>query len=135
MSPPSPARAARLGLLLLSGSALALVSSCGLDTPVPPSGPVITIQSFAYSPAELTVDPGATITVQNLDAEPHSVTSESALDQFVPGAVAGVAFDTGPFASGARTITIPSTAPHGTIVPYYCSVHTSGMAQGHVMIR
>jgi plastocyanin len=126
---------ARLAHAAIGGAALVLVGACGLETPVPPSGPTITIQSFAYAPAELTVDPGATITVQNLDPEPHSVTSESALGQYTPGAVAGVSFDTGAFAAGTRTITIPSSAPHGTVVPYYCSVHTSGMAQGHVMIR
>jgi plastocyanin len=114
----------------------ALASSCGLEPPsTPPGGAVITIQSFAFSPTELVVDPGATITVRNLDPEPHSVTSESAVGQFAPGAVNGVSFDTGPFSSGDRTITIPSSAPHGTVVPFYCSVHTSAMPQAHVTIR
>jgi len=111
-------------------------SSCGLEMPSTPQGSVvITIKDFVYSPADLTVDPGATIIVRNLDSEPHSVTSETAEGAFKPGAVNGVSFDTGSYSSSDRTITIPVGAPHGTVVPYYCSVHLGGMMQGRITIR
>ncbi|MGZ3418088.1 MAG: cupredoxin domain-containing protein [Polyangiales bacterium] len=123
-------------LCSLLASAAIVCASCGLEPPSTPAGGlVITIQSFSFSPADITVDPGGVIVVRNVDPEPHSVTSESAEGAFSPGGVNGVSFDTGAFASGDRTITIPTTAPHGTVVPYYCSVHTSGMPQGRITIR
>jgi plastocyanin len=111
--------------------------ACGLDYPAADtsSGPVIVIRSFAFEPAELVVDPGASITVRNLDGEPHSVTSEAALGDFRPGAASGISFDTGAFATGERTIAIPATAPHGAMVPYFCSVHGAAMPQGQVVVR
>lgn len=123
-------------LRALVAATTALCVSCGLEPPTtPPGAVVITIQSFAYSPADVTVDPGGTIVVRNLDPEPHSLTSESTMGAFTPGAVNGVSFDTGVFTSSERTLTLPSTAPHGTVVPYYCSVHTGAMPQGHITIR
>jgi plastocyanin len=95
----------------------------------------ITIQNFAYSPSNLDVPPGATVTVVNRDSVAHSVTSESALGNFTPGGVNGVSFDTGNFAAGTRSFTIPPSAPMGTVVPYYCVPHTSGMPQGTVTIQ
>jgi plastocyanin len=95
----------------------------------------ITIHNFAYSPSNLNVPPGATVTVVNQDTAPHSVTSESAMNDYTPGAVNGVSFDTGSFASGTRTFTIPASASAGTVVPYYCSVHLSSMPQGTVTIQ
>jgi plastocyanin len=95
----------------------------------------ITIQNFAYSPSNLAVPPGATVTVVNRDTAPHSVTSESTMGNFTPGGVNGVSFDTGSFTAGNRTFTIPSSAPMGTVVPYYCSVHLSSMPQGTVTIQ
>ena len=65
------------------------------------------------------------MTVQT-DGTEHSVTSQAAAGSFTPGSVAGVSFDTGIFA-GMATFTIPASAPVGTVVPYYCRVHTSMM--------
>lgn len=90
---------------------------------------MIDIQNFAFSPANLDVPAGSTVTVTNADAVPHTVTSQSAPGAFTPGGVAGVSFDTGSIAGGASgTFTIPAGAPVGTVVPYYCTVHLGGMA-------
>jgi hypothetical protein len=77
---------------------------------------------MAFSPLSLQVAPGTVVTVRNLDAMAHSVTSASATGAYSPGAVAGVSFDTGVFV-GTATFTIPANAPPGTTVPYYCSNH------------
>jgi plastocyanin len=124
-----------------------------------PSGPKITIQGQSFSPASLTVDAGTTITIVNLDTEAHTVTSEAADNDFTPGAVSGVSFDTGQIAassggsnpppyggggylrssaaSSTVTITIPGDAPSGTVIPYFCQNHTNMMAtpNGHISVR
>lgn len=98
-------------------------SRSGGDTPQY----LIEIQGMAFSPLRLEVAPGATVTVRNLDAMAHSVTSASSPEAFTPGDVAGISFDTGVF-TGERTFTIPDGAPLGTEIPYYCSTHGSTMA-------
>ena len=78
------------------------------------------------------------ITVTNSDGFPHTVTSEAADDDFSPGAVNGVSFDTGFLGGGASIqLTIPADAPSGTVIPFYCQVHTTMMnpANGHVTVR
>lgn len=96
---------------------------------------VITIENFTFSPDNLEVSPGAMIRVVNNDSASHSVTSESTDGAFTPGAVNGVSFDTGAF-TGERTFMIPASAPHGTVVPYFCTVHLSGMRNtGHITIQ
>jgi plastocyanin len=118
-------------------SALAVVIPVGLHG-VSAQGagtPVITIQDFAYSPADLRVAPGATVTVRNLDSALHSVTSESKPGSYTPGSVAGVSFDTGTFPREERTFKVPSNAPLGTVVPYYCTVHKGTMRnEGRITI-
>lgn len=108
-------------------------------TPTPDAGTqqaVITIQNFRFSPDNLEVAPGATVTVTNMDSAEHSVTSQAKEGDFTKGAVNGVSFDTGEFASGSRTFTIPANAPSGTVVPYFCTEHKSGMANtGRITIR
>jgi len=89
----------------------------------------VTIANFAFSPANLSVPAGATVTVTNLDGESHTVTSESAPGTFTPGAVNGVSFDTGPIPpGGTATFTIPANAPPGTVIPYFCTLHLQTMA-------
>ncbi len=96
-------------------------------SPAPPAGTAtITISNFTYNPSNLTVTAGTTVTVVNQDNTPHSVTSSSSAGSFTPGGVSGVAFDTGAF-NGTKTFTIPSSAPSGTQIPYYCSVHLGAM--------
>jgi plastocyanin len=102
----------------------------------PATAPTITIQNFAFSPNAITVAPGDTVTVMNMDTAPHSVTSESAVNGLVLGAVNGVQFDTGILNAGASgTFTIPASAPAGTVVPYFCKVHLGAMPQGTVTVQ
>lgn len=122
-------------------AALGLAAGCGGNTTPnqntpPPTGPSITIQGFAYSPAAITVNAGDSITVTNLDSQPHTATSEAKLGDFKTGAIAGVSFDTGNLAQNqTTTITIPASAPSGTVIPYYCVVHGSMMPEGTVTVR
>ncbi len=80
--------------------------------------------------------PGGTVTVHNNDSVPHSMTSESAMGNFTLGAVDGVTFDTGIIpAGGSASFTIPATAPSGTMIPFFCKVHTSAMPQGTITVQ
>jgi hypothetical protein len=36
---------------------------------------------------------------------------------------------------GTATITIPATAPSGTVIPFFCKVHTTMMPQGTITIQ
>ena len=121
-------RATRNLWIVLSGLVLA---ACGASSGPESSGNtfIIRISDLRYLPEELTVPPGATIVVFNDDDMPHSVTSEASADAFTPGSVAGVSFDTGVFSGpGVSTsFQIPSTAPDGTVVPFYCAVHKGAM--------
>jgi plastocyanin len=106
----------------------AAVAACGgssstsspapAPSPAQPSGFVITISGMAFSPLNLHVPAGSTVTVVNRDGVDHSVTSETAANMFTPGSVGGVQFDTGLFL-GTRTFSIPANAATGTMVPYY----------------
>ena len=74
--------------------------------------------------------------VVNKDVEPHSVTSESKMGDYTLGAVNGVQFDTGNINANANSeVVLPVTAPPGTVIPYYCSVHKAQMPQGIVTIQ
>ena len=69
----------------------------------------ITIQNFAFSPARLTVAPGATVTVTNKDQVTHTLTATKG------------GFDTGDIAAGqSKTFTAPKTPGR---YPYICSIH------------
>lgn len=131
----------RLGqVLALAGSVSALAacggSSSGGGGTVNNGAPgfYITISGSAFSPAELDVPAGGTVTVVNRDAMPHSVTSEATSGAFTPGAVGGVQFDTGAF-TGQMTFTIPAGAANGTVIPYYCTVHKGAMATPNATIK
>lgn len=102
-------------------------SSAPAPAPAAPAEPTITISGMAFSPLDLHVPAGATVTVVNRDGILHSVTSEAAPNAFTPGPVGGIAFDTGQF-TGQRTFSIPANAATGTVVPYYCTSHLSMMA-------
>ncbi|WP_194908586.1 cupredoxin domain-containing protein [Catenulispora rubra] len=72
----------------------------------------IVIDNFAFSPANLTVRPGQTITVVNHDSVTHTLTAGS-----------GAAFDTGALNPGkSATITAPTTPG---AYPYVCTIHAS----------
>ena len=69
----------------------------------------ITIKDFGYG-AAITVVPGATVTVTNLDSAPHTVTADE-----------GSAFDADVKSSGATaTLTVPSQP--GTYT-FHCTYH------------
>jgi plastocyanin len=100
------------------------------------SGLTIHIVGYSYQPLDLTVDPGAVITVVNDDSMPHTLTSEANFGDFRAGAVAGVSFDTGNLATGeTTTFTIPASAITGTVIPYFCVLHGSRMAEGSITVR
>ncbi len=116
--------------LMLAGSiaCAAITGGCGGSSSSSlPAGFYITISGMAFSPTNLAVPPGATVTVLNRDSIAHTVTSEATSGAYTPGSVGGVSFDTGQF-TGQKSFTIPSTATEGTVIPYYCKVHTSTMA-------
>jgi plastocyanin len=120
-------------LPLAALAALMVGCSCG-DSGSSKSNPnTITIQSFAYSPANLSVKPGTTITVVNRDSDQHSVTSTTSDTSFTPGAVKGVSFDTGSF-NGTTTFTLSASAPPGTVVSYFCVSHGSMMGHGTITV-
>lgn len=77
----------------------------------PPAGQVkVSIKDFKFRPADLTVAPGAKITVTNNDTTTHTMT-----------ATKGKAFDTGDIAPGkSATFTAPSKAGG---YPYDCTIH------------
>jgi len=122
----------RIVRILASLAIVALACHCGSSTPAANS---ITISNFQYSPANLSVMPGTTVTVSNEDPMQHSLTSQTQLGMYVAGAVDGVSFDTGAF-EGSTSFVIPSTATPGTVIPYFCTVHTDtmGMGQGQITI-
>ncbi len=130
-------RIAVVGTLL--GASMAGAMACGGTsggTTVP--GYTITISNLSYSPLNLDVPPGRTVNVVNRDGMPHSVTSEAASGAYVPGAVAGVSFDTGNFqGSTPATFDIPATAAEGTVIPYYCKTHlgTMNTPNGTITVR
>lgn len=120
----------------LAAVGLAAAAACGSSSSTSPGaspaptgqGFFITISGMSFSPLDLHVPAGATVTVVNQDgATAHSVTSEARPGAFTPGAVSGVSFDTGSFA-GTKTFTLPASAPSGTVIPYFCTVHGSTMA-------
>ncbi|MFD6247713.1 cupredoxin domain-containing protein [Streptomyces roseolus] len=103
-------------------TALAGCSSSGGPAPTStsPSAPSsmsvseerIVIKDFRFEPADLTVAPGAKVSVVNEDSAPHTVTAQAA-----------DAFDTGTVEGGeTATFTAPSAA--GTY-RYLCGIHPS----------
>ena len=129
--PPLPVRRRRV---ILAALGLAAASGCGgssntasTSSALPP-GYYIVITNMAYSPLNLAVPAGSTVTVVNRDvAMPHSVTQQVAQATFTPGAPSGTPFDTGLF-TGTRTFVVPTGLPTGTVLHYYCASHGSTMA-------
>lgn len=86
-------------------------TSPGSGTADAPAGaPQIVIDNFAFSPANLSVTPGQTVTVVNKDSTTHTLT-----------ATTSKAFDTGDIAPGKTgTFTAPTTPGS---YPYICTIH------------
>ncbi len=70
----------------------------------------IIIKNFAFVPANLTVQPGAKVTVTNEDTTTHTVTATGAKP-----------FDTGDIAPG-KTVTFTAPTSAGAYA-YICSIH------------
>lgn len=69
---------------------------------------VVTISSFAFQPANLTIAAGDTVTFVNKDGAPHTATEK------------GRAFDTGRLARNAQsTLTFASAGSFD----YFCAIH------------
>jgi plastocyanin len=99
--------------VLCAGFSLAACSSnssSGSATPTTTTGSThIVIHNFMFMPPNLTVKPGATITVTNEDSVAHTLTSKSN------------AFDTGDIQPG-KTVTLTAPTKPGSY-PYYCMIH------------
>ncbi|WP_328773886.1 cupredoxin domain-containing protein [Streptomyces sp. NBC_00286] len=96
--------------------ALLLATACAdgdnepATSPSPTETGSITMEDFAFSPANPEVRPGEKITVANKDSAPHTVT-----------ATEGDAFDTGNISGGdSGTFTAPSQAGRYAFV---CTLH------------
>jgi len=89
-------------------AACAIVVAPPAGAVLPPSGPVIGIEHFAFGERTLTVPIGTTVTWVNHDEEPHTVTSAERLFAS-PGLDAGESFS------------YRFSAP-GTYV-YFCALH------------
>lgn len=126
------------GVALAAFSGVLLATSCGggggsTTQKGGVSGFTITIRGMTFSPAELDVPAGATISVVSVNETYHTVTSEAKEGDFLEGGVAGVHFDTGDFDTVA-TITIPADAPNGTVIPYFCKDHHAMMNPASIKI-
>ena len=86
-------------------------TEAGSPTAAPVAGTEIAISKFLYSPVNLQVKPGATVTVHNQDPVAHTVTSESAS-----------AFDSGTINGNATGTFVAPTTP-GTY-RYICIFHS-----------
>ncbi|MDR3686702.1 MAG: cupredoxin family copper-binding protein [Coriobacteriia bacterium] len=130
-------RLTTLGTLALAALVLVVVSGCASSTPAttpattpPPatsgssssgapatSSAAVTIANFAFSPSNVTVAVGGTVTWTNNDSVPHTVT--------------GADFDSGPLSPGK---TFSHTFPKAGSFDYKCTIHPS-MAPGKVTVQ
>lgn len=84
------------------------------ESPAPVAAPaVVTIEGFAFGGAT-TAQPGQTVTVQNLDSAPHTMTARDG--SFDSGNIGG---------GGTGTLTLPDTP--GTY-EFFCLIHPSMVA-------
>lgn len=115
----TPQRSLLLGAV--GATAFVALAACGDGPPgasgdAPASGAprdvpsnTIEITNFVFSPAAITVAPGAVVMVDNQDSAPHTVTAE---DQ---------GFDTGNLAGKQRGTVAAPTQPGE--YPYICDIH------------
>jgi plastocyanin len=98
----------------IGGVALGGVLALGVVGSVLAAEESVTIENFAFDPADLTVSVGDTVTWSNSDSAAHTATAD------------GGSFDTGTIASrSAKSVTF-STA--GTFT-YHCRIHASMTGQ------
>lgn len=114
--------------LLGTTTALALsvaLAGCGgsskpSNEPAASGGTSIQIQDFGYHPSPLTVAPGATVTVTNLDGSDHTVTSDKA-----------GAFSTDTVSKG-KPVTFTAPSAPGTYT-FVCTFH--GSMHGTLVVK
>ncbi len=107
---------------------LILLQGCSKksDNPVStvqPSSNEISIQDFAFSPSDLTVSAGTTVTWTNKDGVAHTITSG------IPGSPSGT-FDSGNISQNGKFAFKFSQA--GTF-KYFCKIHT--MMTGTITVQ
>jgi hypothetical protein len=91
--------------------------------------------TYTFQPANLAAPPVTTVLVQNRDPFAHWLRSAAAPGQYVYAAVAGISIDLYVPAQAERSFALPATAPVGTVVPYFCVLHTSAMLnQGSITV-
>jgi plastocyanin len=111
--------------IILSSLCLVVLAACGGGSSgSSPTGPgtgtpgtpelttAVAMQNTSFTPPDIQVSPGATVTFTNKDGFDHNVTFSNA-------AIASI----GNFATGARTTTMPATP---ATYAYHCTIH-SGM--------
>ncbi|MFN2478947.1 MAG: cupredoxin domain-containing protein [Pseudonocardiaceae bacterium] len=99
-----------LGLVLGCGGGAGSPAGGGGGPAAPPGATdTIVMKSFAFTPASLTVAPGAKITVINQDQAPHTVTANDK------------SFDSGNISGGQRGEVTAPTKPGS--YPYICTIH------------
>jgi plastocyanin len=100
---------------------MAVSGPCGSAT-----NPILVGQpTDTFGPTNCVVAAGSTVH-WTWAAAGHSVTES-------PGGPITPAFDSTVLNSGTFTVTIPSTLAHGTVVPYFCTMHgvvTGGVCSG-----
>ena len=85
----------------------------GSTPPPPPMSATVEMPAIVYTPANVTIQQGGTVTWKNTDDEQHSATADD-----------GLSFDTGIFNPGQeRTVTFNTAGRF----PYHCLVHGSAM--------
>jgi len=84
-----------------------------------PGANAIEIKSYAFSPSELTIKKGETVTWTNKDPTSHTITSDS-----------GDELDSGPLSSGG---TYSHTFNNVGTFDYHCSIHST--MKGKVIVE
>ena len=69
----------RRAWLVLAASSMLIVASSGLSVARAQTPNAVVIKNFMFSPMELTVKAGSTVTWKNLDGEPHTVVNDAGM--------------------------------------------------------
>jgi plastocyanin len=101
-------------------TSLAALGLCALVAAAQAAAPQVTIDNFAFTPAEITVSPGTTVTWLNRDDIPHTVTDAADAKAFKSAPL-----DTGD--SFSHLFAAPGT------YHYFCSLHAH--MQGTIVVR
>ena len=114
-----------LGMITILTNSCSKGDSYGSSGSATPAGGnnnsnIVSIQNRQFQPAALTIMEGSSVTVKNMDAETHTVTSDD-----------GESFNSGNISpQGSYTI-----APLAGAYPYHCSIHPSEKGTVYVAVR